>query len=133
MEIKSFFKRISALMFQKHHLKVARRQVVASLPVQPAACCQPRVPQQTKGKNQMKKLPTSNFHLPKLNSFFPSFYTSSLDMFCLLGLGYFRPHFSNKVSPKQTCLTFLPLFFQPSGIYVDVTLACNDDSQTQAH
>ena len=54
-------------------------------------------------------------------------------MFCLLGLGYFRPHFSNKVSPKQTCLTFLPLFFQPSGIHVDVTLAYDDDRQIRAH
>ena len=75
----------------------------------------------------------SKFHHPKLNSFSP-FYTSSLDMFRLLGLGYFWPHFSNKVSPKQTCLTFLPLFFLPTlWNHVDVTLAFDDDRQIQAH
>merc|ERR1719186_548479 len=43
-------------------------------------------------------------------------------------------YFSNKVSPKQTCLTFLPLFFLPTlWNHVDVTLAFDDDHQIQAH
>ena len=79
-----------------------------SLPVQPAARCQDRVPKQVS-----KASDEENWKFPIPNSTF--FHTSffhifSLDTFCLLGLGYFdlTLHFSNKVSPKQTCPTLFP-------------------------
>ena len=75
----------------------------------------------------MKKI--WKFPLFQLNSFFHTF--PFLDTFSLLGLGYFWPHFSNKVSPKQTCptLSYKPCFVD---VYADVTLACDDDHQIQA-
>ena len=58
-------------------------------------------------------------------------------MFCLLGLGYFWPHFSNKVSPKQTCLTlfFHIMEFLINGFAIiledSASLICSDDQKTK--